>query len=157
MKKPIQVLTALLLFCSSAYAQSEVDSIAVVSLLDSWDRGWAERNVDLAVEAYAEDADWTNAFGDRVIGRESLRETLQFIFNLDFVMAGNSGENEFEDLTFLGPDVALLRSKLVREGQQVQNGETMPDRHIHHLRVFQLRNGEWQIVSHLISQAQEKR
>lgn len=157
MKSTIQLLAALLLISSAAYAQTDADSIAIVSQLDSWNRGWAERNVDLAIEAYAEDADWTNAFGDRVTSRDSLRETLQFIFSLNFVMAGNSGENEFEDLTFLTPDVALLRSKLVREGQQMQNGETMPDRHVHHLRVFQRRNGEWQIVSHLISQAHEKR
>jgi predicted TIM-barrel fold metal-dependent hydrolase len=71
-------------------------------------------------------------------------------------MAGNSGGNEFENVTFLTPDVAMLRSKLVRAGQKTSTGETMPDRHIHHLRVPQRRAGKWQIVSHLISQSHEK-
>lgn len=157
MRKSLLLLTALFFLPNPVHAQTAADSVAILSLLDSWNQGWAEANADLAVQAYAQDADWTNAFGDRVIGRDSLKQTLAFIFGLDFVMAGDSGGNEFADLTFLTPDVALLRSKLVRVGQQMRSGETMPDRHVHHLRVFQRRDGEWQIVSHLISQAHEKR
>jgi len=125
--------------------------------LDSWNQGWAEANAQLAVESYAVDTDWTNAFGNRVQGRDALEKTLEFIFGLDFVMAGDSGDNEFTDLIFLTPDVVLMRSKLVRAGQQYSTGATMPDRHVHHLRVLQRREGAWQIVSHLISQAHEKR
>ncbi len=133
------------------------DQDAVLATLDSWNEGWATANASLAVEDYSEDVDWTNAFGDRFQGREALRQGLEFIFSLDFVMAGSSADNEFSDVIFLAPDVALLRSKLVRRGQQMSSGSQMPDRHIHHLRVLQRRDGEWQIVSHLISQAQEKR
>lgn len=131
--------------------------MAILKTLDSWNEGWKTADAELAVQSYASDVDWTNAFGDRVVGRDSLEATLRFIFSLDFVMAGDSGENEFADLTFLSPDIALLRSKLVRVGQQMQVGETMPDRHVHHLRVYERRGDEWQIVSHLISQAHEKR
>ena len=157
MSKSLLLLSALVFLPNPAHAQTKADSVAIPSLLDSWNQGWAQAKADLAVEAYAEDADWTNAFGDRVIGRDSLQKTLEFIFSLDFVMAGDSGDNEFADLSFLSAEVALLRSKLVRVGQQMQTGETMPDRHVHHLRVFQRREGKWQIVSHLISQAHEKR
>jgi len=93
---------------------------------------------------------------DRFRGREELRQGLEFIFGLDFVMAGDSGAEEYEDVTFVTPDVALLRSKLVRAGQETGTGETMADRHINHLRVLQKREGRWVIVSHLISQAKEK-
>lgn len=157
MRLLLLLLAAVWSFPAPAHAQTEADSAAILASLDSWNQGWAEADAGLAVQAYADDADWTNAFGDRVIGRDSLEKTLAFIFGLDFVMAGDSGGNVFEDLTFLTPDVALLRSKLVRVGQQMRTGETMPDRHVHHLRVFQRRGGEWQIVSHLISQAHEKR
>ncbi len=125
--------------------------------LDSWNQGWADANATLAVQDYSEDTDWTNAFGDRFQGKDALREGLEFIFGLGFVMAGDSGRNEFTDIKFLSPDVALIRSKLVRTGQQTSEGEAMPDRHVHHLRVLQRRDGEWKIVSHLISQAKEKR
>ena len=56
----------------------------------------------------------------------------------------------------LTDDVALLRSKLVRKGQKMPDGSAMADRHIHHLRVLERREGRWVIVSHLISQAQPK-
>ena len=128
----------------------------VLATLESWNRGWTERNAELAVQDYAEDTDWTNAFGGRFRGRDELRKGLQFIFGLDFVMAGDSGGNEFEDVTFLGPEIALIRSKLVRVGQETGEGQSMKDRHIHHLRVLQKRQGRWLIVSHLISQAKEK-
>ena len=157
MRAPFFLLAAALLFPATAQSQTAADSAAVLSVLDSWTRGWAESNAELAVQDYAEDADWTNAFGDRFQGRDALLQGLTYIFSLDFVMSGDSGTNEFENITFVSPGVALLRTKLVRAGQQRSTGETMPDRHIHHLRVLEQRDGAWLIVSHLISQAQEKR
>lgn len=151
------LLFAVLFIPNTARSQTDADSAAVLKTLESWNHGWAQADAGLAVQDYAIDADWTNAFGDRFQGRDALKKGLEFIFGLDFVMAGDSGGNEFEDVTFLTPDVALLRSKLVRAGQKTSTGKTMPDRHIHHLRVIQRREGKWQIVSHLISQAHEKR
>lgn len=105
---------------------------------------------------YADSTDWTNAFGDRVRTREELRTLLTEIFSLDFVMAGkqNYAENDFN---FLSNDVALLRSRNLRKGQKYSFGEPMPDRDINHLRVYQKINGEWKIVSHMISQAHIKK
>jgi uncharacterized protein (TIGR02246 family) len=129
---------------------------AVLRTLQSWNEGWKVRDAALAVADYAEDADWTNAFGDRFQGRDELQKGLEFIFGLDFVMAGSSAGNTYEDVTFLTPEVAIIRSQLVRAGQQTNSGQTMRDRHINHLRVLQKRSGRWVIVSHLISQAKEK-
>lgn len=142
---------------AGAHAQGMPEREAVLAALDSWNEGWATRNADLAIQDYADDVDWTNAFGDRFESREELRQGLEFIFSLDFVMAGDSEENEYEDVRFLSDEIALIRSKLVRKGQQFNTGETRPDRHIHHLRVLEKRDGKWLIVSHLVSQAQEKR
>lgn len=156
MKYIAAIAAAFLCLPFAAHAQTEADKTAILATLQSWNEGWAEKDVDKAIEAYAEDTDWTNAFGDRFEGREALRKGLAFIFSLDFVMAGDSQTNEFEDVTFLAPDIALLRSKLVRTGQQFPDGAMRPDRHIHHLRVYEKRDGAWLIVSHLISQAQTK-
>jgi hypothetical protein len=46
---------------------------------------------------------------------------------------------------------------LVRVNQQTSSGILMPDRHINHLRVYERRNGQWLIVSHMISQQQPRR
>lgn len=128
----------------------------VLATLESWARGWAEKDAAVAVADYAEDTDWTNAFGDRFQGRGELLRGLEHIFSLPFVMAGTSSGHEYDDVRFLSPEIALVRSKLVRTGQQFRSGETRPDRHIHHLRVLEKRDGRWWIVSHLISQAQPK-
>lgn len=145
------------LWSSACAAQSKADEEAILQTFNSWNQGWAESNAALAVSDYADDADWTNAFGDRFEGQAALQDGLEFIFSLGFVMAGDSAGNEFADIRFLGPDVALVRSKLVRSEQQTSTGVVMPDRHINHLRVYEKREGRWLIVSHLISQAQEKR
>ena len=141
----------------SALANAADDETAVLATLESWNDGWATRDAVRAVADYADDVDWTNAFGDRFQGRDALKEGLEFIFSLDFVMAGESEENEYQDVRFLADDIALICSKLVRKGQQFENGDLMPERHIHHLRVLEKRQGKWVIVSHLVSQAQEKR
>lgn len=149
-------LVFLLLVHNLVVAQTEADSKAIIKTLESWNQGWAKKDAALAVQDYANDVDWTNAFGDRFQRRDELRKGLEFIFSLDFVMAGVSGKNEFEDVIFLAPDIALLRSKLVRTGQKTSAGEKMPDRQIHHLRALKRRNGTWKIVSHLISQSHPK-
>lgn len=129
---------------------------AVLRTLDSWNEGWRIKDAALAVSDYSEDTDWTNAFGDRFQGRAELQKGLEFIFSLDFVMAGDSAGNDYQDVTFLAPDVALIRSRLTRKGQRTGAGQIMHDRQVNHLRVLQKRQGHWTIVSHLISQAKEK-
>ncbi|MEM8814263.1 MAG: SgcJ/EcaC family oxidoreductase [Pseudomonadota bacterium] len=150
-------LFTLALWSGNTLAQSESDKAAVLETFESWNDGWANGDADLAVRDYAEDADWTNAFGDRFQGKQALRDGLEYIFSLGFVMTGESAGNAYADVRFLGPDVATVRSKLVRSGQKTSAGDVMPDRHIHHLRILERREGQWLIVSHLISQAKEKR
>lgn len=101
------------------------------------------------MQDYSVDADWTNAFGMRRIGRDSIRSLLEEVFDLPFVMAGNT-EYEYHDLRFVGSDVALLRSRAIRAGQQLPDGTVQEDRRINHLRVFERRDGHWSIISHLI-------
>lgn len=151
------LLILLLLISIPGFAQSDADEVAILKTFDSWNLGWAERDADLVVRDYADDVDWTNAFGDRFQGNDALLEGLQHIFSLDFVMAGDSAGNEFTDIDFVGPNVAVVRSKLVRRGQQTSEGDVMPDRHVNHLRVYAKRGDRWLIISHLISQAHQKR
>lgn len=156
MKYLAPLILIFVLWSADCAAQTEADKDAILQTFDSWNQGWSEADADLAVQDYAEDTDWTNAFGDRFQGKDALQKGLAYIFSLGFVMAGDSAGNEYNDVTFLTPDVAMVRSKLVRTGQQTSTGEIMPDRHIHHLRVYKKIDGRWLIVSHLISQAKEK-
>ena len=133
-----------------AQGQSAADSAAIMQAIANWERAWEVRDPQLAARDYAEDADWTNAFGHRRIGRQQIEAILDTVFNRPFVMAGTT-EYLMHDLRFLGPEVALLRSKAERTGQEEPTGEPLGVREINHLRVFQRHDGTWVIVSHLIA------
>jgi uncharacterized protein (TIGR02246 family) len=115
----------------------------------NWDRGWEIYDAALASNDYSDDADWTNAFGMRVIGRDGIRAVLENVFRLPAVTAGST-QYEYHDIRFLSATIAMVRSRAIRTGQQLADG-TAEVRRINHLRVFQKGNDRWQIVSHLIS------
>lgn len=48
----------LAIMTGSAWAQSADDREAILASIDSYDRGWAEREIGLVLESYAEDVDW---------------------------------------------------------------------------------------------------
>ncbi|PTB96483.1 hypothetical protein C9994_07160 [Marivirga lumbricoides] len=157
----IYLLLSLYAITSQAQQNSQkidrqADKKAIMTTIENHNKGWENRNVALVLKDYADSTDWTNAFGDRVRTKQELRELLTEIFSLDFVMAGKQNYAE-NDLTFLGDNIALLRSRNLREGQKYSNGEAMPDRDINHLRVYEKIDGQWKIVSHMISQAHVKR
>ena len=85
-------------------------------------------------------------------GRVEIEKTLKEVFGMDFVMAGKS-ETVEKNVRFVKPEVAIVTSRVEREGQESGSGEKMETRKTSHLRVFVKSAGKWQIVSHLISDA----
>ena len=145
-------LLVLLGFCPMGAAAQEItaaDSAAVFAAMERWEEAWRVRDARLASVDYSSDADWTNAFGMRRIGRAAIEELLEEVFDLPFVMAGDT-DYEYHDLTALSSDVVLLRSRAIRTGQQLPDGTVEEPRRTNHLRVYERRSGEWRIVSHLI-------
>lgn len=125
------------------------DSAAIFTAMERWEEGWRVKDAGWASEVYSSQADWTNAFGMRRIGRPAIHELLSGVFALPFVMAGDT-EYEYHDLTSLSANVALLRSRAIRTGQELPGGTVEAPRRTNHLRVFEKRDGAWSIVSHLI-------
>lgn len=152
----ILCLTVINLGCGSREINTDQDEKFILSTIDTWDKAWEEKDVQMAIKHYDDHIDWTNAFGDRVQNKKDLKELLEIIFALDFVMAGDT-EYVSNDLKFLTYDIALLRSKSIRKNQEFSDGTVMNDRHINQLRVYERKNGEWKIISHMISQAHEKK
>lgn len=149
----------LLLNCNSKEVKSQKKfskgEAAINQSIQEWDEAWGTKNLDLAVKHYSNETDWTNAFGARVQSKIELKKLLQFIFNMDFVMAGenNYGKNE---ITFINDNIATVRSQNIRKNQKWADGSKMDDRYINHLRVYQKINGNWLITNHMISQAWPK-
>jgi uncharacterized protein (TIGR02246 family) len=125
------------------------DSTQISEAPDNWGKAWRELDAELAVRAYAEDADWTNAFGTRRIGRSEIRLLLEDIFHRDCVTAGVT-EYEFHDMRPVGEGVVVVRSRSARTGQLFADGTVQAPRHVNHQRVYVKRNGRWLITSHLI-------
>lgn len=146
------LLVAIAVFLPLPLASQELtasDSTAILGAMERWEEGWRVKDAVLASEDYSDQADWTNAFGMRRIGKPAIRQLLSEVFELPFVMAGDT-EYEYHALQALGPDIALLRSRAIRTGQQLPDGTVEEPRRTNHLRVFKKTDGAWRIVSHLI-------
>ena len=147
------VISASAIASSAAIAQSSnpsaSDSAAIMAAMANWERAWQVLDPELGASDYTDDADWTNAFGMRRHGRDSIQAVLGEAFGLPFVVAGETSY-EYHDLRFLTSSVALLRSRAIRVGQQLPSGEVEEPRRTNHLRVFVKTGDGWQILSHLI-------
>jgi uncharacterized protein (TIGR02246 family) len=110
-------------------------SKAVESAIQGWTEGWRTKNAQLACASYADDADWTNAFGMTERGRDAICKRLAEVFTLPFVMAATS-DVVSQDIRFLGSDVAVVITTIRRTGQQTPAGEPLGDRDTRHQRVL---------------------
>jgi len=52
------------------------DEEAIKQVVANWDEGWKEFDAQLVTQDYAEDADWTNAFGVERKGRAEIHKFL---------------------------------------------------------------------------------
>ena len=135
-------------------AESAEDKKAIETAYQNWYTAWETKDYKLAAQDYSNDAFWVNAFGMKRTGRAEIENTLKEVFAMDFVMSGKSKTVE-KTVRFIKPDVALVESRVEREGQEMKSGEKLETRKTSHLRVFAKSNGKWQIVSHLISDARD--
>jgi uncharacterized protein (TIGR02246 family) len=134
---------------------SAEDKKSIEKAYDNWYRAWETKDHKLAAQDYSDDAIWVNAFGMKRVGREEIEKTLKEVFAMGSVMAGKSNTVE-KTVKFIKPDVALVSSRIEREGQKMPSGEELGTRQTTHLRVFVKQNEQWQIVSHLISDARAR-
>jgi uncharacterized protein (TIGR02246 family) len=128
------------------------DRRAIVEAVESWTAAWESGDWQPATQHYAEDADWTNAFGVTCKSRSELEAALAHIFSLPYVMAGRD-EVAGHEIRSVGPDVVLVKTRVDRCGQLTPSGQRLGTRHTTHLRVLEKGDAGWKIVSHLISDA----
>ena len=153
----IMILMIITFSCNTVTIDYKTEELKLLATIDNWNKAWDEKNIKLAIKDYAENTDWTNAFGDRVTSKKDLKELLEIIFNLDFVMAAKQNYLA-NDITFLNENIAIMRSQNRREGQKWSDGADVGIRDIAHLRVYNKdKDGSWKIVSHMISQSHQKK
>ena len=130
------------------------DTRAIERIIEDWRVGWELGDPRLAARAYADDADWTNAFGVTRTGRAAIEATLTELFSLPEVMAGRDTVIGIE-VRLVRRDVAVARTRVERTGQLTPSGNPMGTRHTTHLRVLQKSEAGWRVISHLISDARD--
>jgi uncharacterized protein (TIGR02246 family) len=135
-------------------AAADAPAKAVEAVVQTWNEGWRTKDAQLACADYADDADWTNAFGMTERGRDAICKKLAEVFSHPFVTAATS-EVVSQDVRFLGSDVAVIITKVRRMGQQTPTGEPLGPRDTRHQRVVVRTGDKWRIVSHLIADARD--
>lgn len=86
-----------------------------------------------------------------MIGTYAIEEYLTRVFNMDFVMAGDSEQTSLK-LRFVSDNSILAISTIKRKGQLLSDGSELGDRTTTHHRLFK-KGSDWKIIAHLISDA----
>ena len=104
---------------------------------------------------YAQDAQWTNAFGDKRRGRAEIETFYTRLF-------AHPGERDTKStmiggptLQLLRPDVAVVQWLVLGEGQRDDAGNLLPNRKTHHSVVLTKEQNRWVISNHFIMDQRE--
>jgi uncharacterized protein (TIGR02246 family) len=136
-------------------AANEKDAVTLV--IERNIAAFRDFDADRVSGTYADDADWTNAFGVRQRGRADIKEYLTNLFaRAQFRARAQSGPSEIS-VRFATPDVAIVHTFAEIVGQRSPNNEELPPRKLHRLMVLTKNAGEWLIVSELVMDERQDR
>jgi uncharacterized protein (TIGR02246 family) len=137
---------------------SEEDKAAVTAVIERNVTGFRDFDAQRVSSTYAENADWTNAFGVRQRGREQIRSYLTRLFETpQFRTRAPGGGSTELTIKLVRPDVAVAHRITEIVGQKGPNNEDLPPRKIHRLLVLTKNTGEWLIESELVMDARQDR
>lgn len=105
---------------------------------------------------YSEDADWTNAFGTTKHGAAKIVAYLTELFADPHFAAGKPLGPPQASMRFVAADVAVVKTYIEREGQQTSDGERLPVRRNHSLKVLRREADGWKIVSDIYMDARDE-
>jgi len=134
----------------------ESEEAAVGEVLMRLGQAFARGDTAGIGELYAEDADWTNAFGTSRHGRDAIVDYLEKLFADKRFAAGRLRGRPEGSIRFLGHAVAVAKTYAEREGQETVEGGTLPVRRNHSLKVLEKRDGHWRIVSEMYMDARDE-
>lgn len=135
--------------------QSEQNPIE--ALLKTQYRAFAARDAEAMRGIYAEDADWTNAFGRSLSGRDAIVAYLGELFaDPNFSDGEMLGEPQVS-VRSVGDDAVAVKIYTRIKGQKTVDGDTLPVRHNHSLKLIGRQDdGSWKIVSEMYMDARQE-
>lgn len=134
---------------------SPQDQEAVGEVMARLARAFGALSADGVAELYTADADWTNAFGTTRHGGAQIEDYLAELFADRHFAAGRPSGPPQLGMRFLGPDVAVVKTYVEREGQQTADGATMPVRRNFSLKVLSRGPDGWRIASDMYMDARD--
>jgi uncharacterized protein (TIGR02246 family) len=138
------------------FIDSTGDEAAIGQVLMALGGAFRELDADAAAPLYTDDADWVNAFGTRVDGRNEIVAYLRTLFADERFAAGKPVGPPQASIRFIADDVAVARTYIEREGQRTVEGETLPVRRNHSMKVLVKRDGRWLIASDIYMDARDE-
>jgi uncharacterized protein (TIGR02246 family) len=137
-------------------ASDDRDASAIEQTLRALQIAFRTGNADFLRDVYAADADWTNAFGTTLSGRDAILSYLGGLFADEHFAAGQLIGIPRASVRAVTPDVVVTRTFVEIAGQQTADGKTLPIRRNHSLKVLARQgDGRWLIVSEMYMDARD--
>ena len=137
------VLVGLLSLCPTSMGQDEAhaaDRKQILAVIQSWEQAWNNHDMHAFANLFQEDGVWVLWTGDVWKGRVAIEEGHAKVHKTVF---RNSIQKErLEELTFVGPDAAVVRFFSTLTGDERYPGKTIRSRKI---VVMTRRDGTWKI------------
>jgi uncharacterized protein (TIGR02246 family) len=133
------------------------DATAIGQTLRTLQTAFRTRNADLLNDVYVEDADWTNAFGTTLSGRDAIVDYLRGLFADAHFAAGQMINPPQVSIRSVNDDVVAVKIYTEIAGQQTVDGQELPVRRNHSLKVLARQDdGRWLIVSEMYMDARDE-
>jgi len=121
-------------------AADKADRAQLTLLVDKWEKAWNSHDMKAFANLFHDDGVWVLWTGDVWKGRKSIEEGHSAVHKTVF---RNSVQREqLEELTFLGPDAAVVRFYSTLTGDERAPGKTIRSRKI---LIVTRRAGAWKV------------
>jgi len=133
------------------------DGEAMMSLLRRFGQAWGSGDVEATIATYADDVEWTNAFGVIVKGSDNLKNFFTWLFSRDTTTAGGSSEtsnSKLISLRYMGDDVAIYHSMTLSSRGESRSGEGMRRNHV--TIILEKKDDEWKIAYQMIMDERDR-
>lgn len=134
---------------NSQHRASDIEKAAIGKVLEKVGRAFGMMDASIIADCYTEDADWTNAFGTTLHGRDNIIEYLEDLFADERFVQGKMVGEPQGAIRLLKDDVAVAKTYVEREGQGTTDGGEIDTRRNHSLKVLIKKDGQWLIVSEI--------
>src|SRR5689334_12112019 len=131
------------------------DTAAIRKVINEFNDAWTARSADRYVAVFTADADWENAFGGHLKGRDEIKALISQLVN-QFTTAEEKITNT--RIWQMSENFALVDIYQTIDGQKLpKSGRIVPTRHIRMSQIYEKQKGIWRIKVHRVTDLREKK